>query len=631
MPTPIEPEHTKSQTPARLFRDDTRFAVGRIAAFQYLAVAIFLILISGFWILQVRDSEENSALADRNRIKTVPLLAPRGKILDRDGRVIVDSHSAFKVMLNRETLKLEHIDAIAAGLHLDPDDIRAKVKRFGPRPKYLKVPIKEELTPGELAFVDSHQDIYTFPELELVENQRRLYPRNGLAAHVIGYVGEVSEQELNTAEFAKYSQGDTVGKFGLERQYNDTLMGIDGQTRVIVDSSGQPPKPKGAAKDNSEIYKQDATPGHNLQLTLDLDLQAVAELAMEGKRGAVVALDPRNGEVLAMVSRPNFDPNVFTGKISAADWKEIVGDPNNPLMNRAIQASFAPGSTFKPIVSMAALESGSIDENFTVHCAGGATFDGHLYHCDQVHGTLDLHRAIVKSCDTYFYTVGNRLGIDKIAEYGTLAGLGKKTGVDLPGEVDGIMPSPKWKLQTRRDKWYGGDTINVAIGQGMVNVTPIQLANAIGGIADGGIWFKPHLVKTATPPEPVRRANFRPENLATVISGMCGVVNEDGTGSGARIPGIELCGKTGSAQRISLEYAKSGKAAGDLARENGWFVGFAPRDKPEIVVVALWEASLHGAVAAPIVRDVIKAYFDKKTRLNASSRDQQVALFERPR
>jgi penicillin-binding protein 2 len=623
MPPTTDPEHRRPETPSRLFRDDTRFALGRIAAFQYLAVAIFLVLISGFWILQVRDHDENSDLAERNSIKTVPLPAPRGKILDRDGRVIVDNHTAFTVMLNREKLKPEHLDGIAYGLHLDPEDLRTRLKRFESRPKRFAMAIKQELSPGELAFVESHRDKYTFPEMELIDDHRRLYPRNGMAAHVIGYVGEVSEQELNTPEFAKYTLGDRVGQSGLERQYNDQLMGVDGQKQEVVDSLGNK---------RDTLQDLEPTPGNNLQLTLDLDLQAVAELAMEGKRGAVVALDPRNGEVLAMVSRPIFDPNMFTTRIRSEDWKELTNNPDNPLMNRAIQAQLAPGSTFKPIMTMAALETGTIDQNFSVHCAGGATFYGAFRRCDVVHGTLDLHQAIVKSCDTYFYTVGDKLGIDKIAEYAALVGFGTKTGVDLPDEKEGLVPSAKWKVRAMHDKWYAGETISVAIGQGALTVTPIQLAYAIGGISNGGVWFKPHLVKTPGAPDPVRRADFRPENLAAVISGMYGVVNESGTGSSAQIKGIDVCGKTGTAQRISLELAKSGKAAGDLAKENGWFVGFAPRENPEIVVVALFEASTHGYTAAPIVRDVIKSYFDKKARLTQplNLRAQQTALFERP-
>jgi penicillin-binding protein 2 len=619
--TPIEPERHQPDVPSRLFKDDTRFALGRIAVFQYASVGVFLLLISGFWILQIRDHEANSELAERNRIKTVPLHAPRGKILDRDGRVIVDNHQAFEVRLTRENLKPEHIVPIAEGLHLDPDDLLARLKRFKSRPNYIPITIKQELSPSELSFVESHRDPQTFPELDLVQTQARLYPRNGLAAHVIGYVGEVSEQELNTSDFAKYSQGDIVGKFGLERQYNDTLTGVDGQRRVVVDSVG---------RERQVLENLDATPGKSLQLTLDLDLQAVAELALEGKRGAVVALDPRTGEVLAMVSRPAFDPNAFATRIRTADWKELTTDPNTPLMNRAIQAQFAPGSTFKPTVTLAALGSGTIDPNFTVHCGGGATFYGHFFRCDEKHGTLNLHGAIVHSCDTYFYTVGNKVGIDTLAEYGDMVGYGKKTGIDLPGEAEGLMPSSKWKLRTMREKWYAGETISVAIGQGAVLQTPIQLASIIGGIAMGGVWYKPHLVKSAAQAEPTRHADFRPEDVATVVSGMCGVVNEGGTGGSAAVPGLEICGKTGTAQRVSLTLAKSGKVGSELAKENGWFVGFAPRENPEIVVAALWENVGHGYAAAPIVRDVIKSYFDKKLRLT-QAKQPTMALLSRPK
>jgi len=622
---PVEPERQESQhsPPSRFFRDDTRFALGRIAVFQYLTVAIFLFLIGGFWILQIRDGEFNSELADRNRIKTVPLLAPRGKILDRDGRVIVDNHSAFALMLSRETLKPEHIPAIAEGLqNVKAEEIRALVARFESRkvPKRFSVPIKQDLTPAELAFVESHRDSDTFPELELIPKQSRLYPQGGLAAHVIGYVGEVSEQDLNSSEFAKYAQGEIVGKEGLERQYNDALIGVNGEKRVVVDSLGR--------EHGDPIENKDFTPGTNLQLTLDLDLQAVAELTMEGRRGAVVAIDPRNGEVLAMVSRPAFDPNLFTRRISRSEWKELTDNPDNPLMNRAIQAQFAPGSTFKPIVTIAGLETGMLEPGTTFFCPGSATFYGHKFNCDAVHGTIDLHRAIVHSCDVFFFNVGNRMGVDRIAEYAQLAGIGKKTGIDLPNEKEGLMPSTKWKLRTMREKWYAGETISVAIGQGQVEVTPIQLASAIGGLVSGGVWYKPHLVKGARV-DPPRRADFRPENVATIVSGMCGVVNEGGTGASAAIPGLEICGKTGTAQRISNDLAKSNKALALAMRDNGWFVGFAPRENPEIVVVALWEGGGKGALSAPIVRDVLKAYFDKKARL-ARPGPAQLSLIAEP-
>ena len=441
-------------------------------------------------MLQVRDGETNSQLAERNRIKTVPVLAPRGKLLDRDGRVIVDNQAAFTLLLTRENLKPEHIDGIAAGLGLDPEEIRARLKRFASRPKYVPLLIKQDLTPEDIAFVESHRDADTFPEMEVVQNQRRLYPRNGLAAHAIGYVGEVSEQDLDSAEFAKYTQGNIVGKFGLERQYNDQLMGVDGQRRVVVDSSG---------RERAVLESTEAVAGNNLRLTLDLDLQAVAELALEGKRGAVVALDPRTGEVLAMVSRPAFDPNAFAGHITNEYWKELTSGNDNPMLNRAIQAQFAPGSTFKPIMALAGLETGTIDEHSTFLCPGGATFYGRYFKCWQKHGhgTVDVHHSIVQSCDVFFYNLGNKLGIDQIAQYAEMAGIGKKTGIDLPGEAEGLMPSSKWKLRTQREKWYAGETISVSIGQGAVTVTPLQLASAIGGIVSGGNWYKPHLVADA--------------------------------------------------------------------------------------------------------------------------------------
>jgi penicillin-binding protein 2 len=626
---PVEPERQQSQdlAPSRIFRDDTRFALGRIAGFQYLAVVIFLLLIGGFWVLQIRDGDFNSELADRNFIKTRPLLAPRGKILDRDGRVIVDNHSAFALSLSRETLKPEHIAAIADGLqNIKAEEIRALIARAESRreAKYVPVVIKQDLTPAELAFIESHRDHDTFPELDLIDKKSRLYPHGGLAAHVIGYVGEVSEQELNSSEFAKYSQGEIVGKEGLERQYNDLLTGVNGQKRVVVDSTGR----EHVDPSNKQDFV-DFTPGNNLQLTLDLDLQSVAELALEGRRGAVVALDPRNGEVLAMVSRPAFDPNAFTGRIRAADWNELINNPESPLMNRAIQAQLAPGSTFKPIVTIAGLETGMLEPSTTYHCPGSATFYGHTFKCDEVHGTVDLHHAIVHSCDVYFFNVGNRMGVDRIAEYAQLAGIGKKTGIDLPNEKEGLMPSTKWKLRTRREKWYAGETISVAIGQGQVEVTPLQLASALGGLVSGGVWYKPHLVKGAHV-DPPRRADFHPENVATIVSAMCGVVNEGGTGSGAAIPGLEICGKTGTAQRISNDLAKSNKALALAMKDNGWFVGFAPRENPEVVVVALWEGGGKGAFSAPIVRDVIKAYFDKKARL-ARPGPTQLSLFAEPR
>ncbi|MGA2134704.1 MAG: penicillin-binding protein 2 [Bryobacteraceae bacterium] len=600
----LEPREPLSQKQAR--REDVKFAAGKIAVFQYAAVLIFLFLITGFWVLQIQNPQIYNEQAERNRIKQLPIPAPRGKILDRDGRVIVDNHSSYSLILSRENLNMEHLHPIAEGLSLDYDDLRARVQRYTSRPKYDPIIIKEELTPAELSFVDSHRDF--FPEMELIHAQRRLYPQNGFAAHVIGYTGEISDQELDSPEFAKYNPGAVIGKFGVERQYNDLLTGVDGERQVVVDSRG---------KTREVLANKEAVPGKDLQLTLDLDLQAVAELAMEGKNGAVVAMDPRTGEVLAMVSRPTFDPNKFAVRIKSSDWREIADNPDHPLLNRAIQAQDAPGSTFKPFVAMAGLESGAIDDQFTVHCSGGASFYGHYHKCHikTGHGQVSLHKGIVQSCDVYFYNVGDRTGIDKIAFYAHQAGYGQKTGIDLPHEAEGIVPSSEWKIRNFREKWYAGETISVAIGQGAVTVTPIQQARAYSWLINGGLWHQPHLVKGGKYTEhswPVSA-----DNLAKVIYGTYGVVNEGGTGGRARLPGIEVCGKTGTAQLASDEFLK-GKKGIEFAN-NAWFVGFAPWHAPEIVVVALFEHGAEGPLAAPIVRDVLKAYFDKKARLAAEA------------
>ncbi len=594
-------------------RDDTHFASGKIAVFQYAAVIIFLFLISGFWQLQVQNSEKYDERAQHNSIKSVPLLAPRGRILDRDGRVIVDNHSSFTLILARESLKQEHLADIAQGLDLDYDDLVARVRRYKSQPKYVPIVIKEELTPGDLAFVDSHRDF--FPELVPIQAQRRLYPQDGMMAHVIGYTGEISEAELDLPEFAKYDPGDVVGKFGIEKEYNDWLTGVDGQRQQIVDNRGNV---------RQVLATKPAVPGKDLTLSIDLDLQVVAELAMEGRNGAVVALDPRTGEVLAMVSRPTFDPNKFAVRIKSKDWREIADNPDHPLLNRAIQAQLAPGSTFKPFVALAGLESGAIDDKFPVHCSGGVSLYGTYQRCweKKGHGTVSLHGGIVHSCDVYFYTIGAKMGIDNIAFYGDIAGFGHPTGIDLPHEASGLMPSEKWKLRAMRQKWYAGETPSVAIGQGALTVTPLQLARGLGGMAIGGTWHQPHLVKALAKPEKPVQWTLNPDNVRDVVDGMYGVVNEGGTGGRARLPNVEVCGKTGTSQLASNDFLRS-SAAGRNMKDNAWFEGFAPRNNPEIVVVALFEHGEHGQFAAPIVRDVIKAYFDKKTRITTLQQEKR--------
>jgi len=575
----------------RFLRDESKFAQGKIAFLQYLSFAVLIFLAGGYWNLQIRNEELYSLKAERNRIKSLPIPAPRGKILDRDKRVIVDNHSSFSVLLSRESLKEEHLKPIADGLGLDYDELLAQLKRHRSRPKYQAMIIKEELTPAEIAFVESHRDPDTYPELELIHTERRVYPQNGFGAHLIGYVGEVSDSELNLADFAKYEQGDLVGKTGIERQYNDILTGIDGQRQVLVDNKGN---------ERRILGLKPAVPGQSIELTIDLDIQAVMELAMDGRRGGAVALDPRNGEVLAMVSRPAFDLARLSSRDRNRQWRDIFTNPDKPLLNRAIQAQLAPGSTFKPIVALAALEGGEVTNDTNFNCGGGLNFFGRYFHCHNKrgHGATTLKKALAQSCDVYFYNVGNRIGID------------------LPAEAEGTLPSSKWKVRTLREKWYGGDTVSVAIGQGYLTATPIQLAHAIGGLSIGGIWHTPHLLRNGNAPlKPARKTDLNLENVRLVIDGMCEVVNGWGTAANSRIPGVEMCGKTGTAQTASNEYQK---ARNLRLKDNAWFVAFAPRINPEIAVAVLFEEGEHGNLAGTIARDVVKAFFDKKSRRELS-------------
>lgn len=597
-----------------LLRDDPKFATNKIVIFQGVTITVFLFLIAGFWRLQVLEVATYREAADKNIIKSIPIRAPRGKILDRDGRVIVDSHTSFSAILSRSAYNEAHLPAIAEGLHMEMEELEARLSRFRKQPSYKTVEIKEGLTPGEVQFVESHNDPDTFPELELIQSYRRMYPQHGLGAHVIGYTGEVSEAELANSDFAQFNQGDVVGKAGIERYYNDMMMGQDGVRSFVVNNRGQIQK---------TLSHTQAVPGKTIQLTLDLDLQIAAEFALGGRRGSVVALDPRTGEVLAMVSSPTYDLTKFAGRINKTDWNEIINNPDNPLLNRAIQAQLSPGSTFKPIVAMAALEAGVIDENTTFHCAGGQSFYGTYRHCHNKtgHGNVSLRYALAQSCDVYFYNVGDRLGIDRLAEYAAMTGVGQKTEIDLPSEKAGIMPSTAWKARSVRTKWFAGETISVAIGQGALTVTPLQLASSVGGIAMGAIWHRPHLLKDQPDLPAARKASWSPGHILSVVGGMYSVVNDGyGTANAARLPGIEFCGKTGTAQLVSNAYVEK---HGGKVKDNAWFVGFAPRQNPEIVVAALFEAGEHGKDASVIARNVVKAYFDKKAR---TRRPPQVAV-----
>src|SRR5271167_1702451 len=391
-----------------MFGREEKVSALRLTAVQYIVLLIFLLLAYGLWRLQVMHSGEYALLAEKNRVRNVPILAPRGKILDREGRIIVDNYPSFSALLLRDSTRdlVADADTIAKGLHLNPDEVRLRIRRFSSMPQYQPIFLKEDITPDELAFIESHKN--ELPELETIMAHRRLYPRNGFMAHLIGYVGEVSEDMLNQPQFELYSAGDVVGISGVERQYNTLLMGQNGSRQALVDSHG---------REVGRLGETEAIPGKQLKLTVDIDLQIAAEEALAGKNGAIVAMDPRTGEILAMVSGPTFDPNDFAVHVSRDQWNKLVTDPDKPLMNKAIQAQLAPGSTFKIIMSMAGWQEG-IAQNMHVYCNGSATFYGRnskcwVYFMHTTHGEVDLAKAIYQSCDVFFYTLADKLCIDR--------------------------------------------------------------------------------------------------------------------------------------------------------------------------------------------------------------------------
>ncbi|MGA2438346.1 MAG: penicillin-binding protein 2 [Acidobacteriaceae bacterium] len=606
--------------PERHADRDEKVSANKLHATQYLVVLVLAVLAAGMWRLQILGVDSYRVLAEANRVRKTPVLAPRGKIFDREGRILVDNYPSVSCYLLREQVKDLNADIplIARGLDLPVEQIQATLRRYASSPKYEQIPLKLDITQDEQAFIEAHRN--ELPELETLDEQRRLYPRDGFAANLIGYVGELSAEDLNSAKFEFYEPGDVVGKSGVEETYDAMLRGTDGSRDVVVDSHGK--------EVGQPIGQQLAIPGHDLRLTIDLDVQRAAELAMEGHNGALVAMDPHSGEILAMVSRPSYDPNQFSVRLTRDYWTQIVNNPDHPMMNKSIQAQLAPGSTFKIIMSLAGLEEG-VAQTMHVMCNGGATFYGHFFACDQHHGMVDIDHAIPWSCDTFYYTLANKLGIDTIAKYANEVGLGQKTGVDLPDETTGTMPSTAWKLKTQHDKWYAGETISVGIGQGAVQVTPLQLARALGGIASGGVLKRPHVVfPDELPPEMLsaiaenypgsgdRVVPITPENWETITDGMAQTMLPGGydTGAAVRLEGIDFAGKTGTAQVVNHSIGGNNLLTGN-ERANAWFVGMAPRRNPDIVVVVLCEHGGWGATAAaPLAAQVINAFVTKQRK-----------------
>jgi penicillin-binding protein 2 len=591
----------------------------KLTVVQYGILFMMLALTAGLWRLQVLGADNYKLLAEQNRIRKEPVLAPRGKLFDRENRLVVDNYPSVSCFLVRE--QNPHVDAdlplIARGLDLDLEQLRATLRRYRASPGYQPIPIKLDVTPDEEAFIEAHRN--ELPELETIDEERRLYPNDGFAAHLIGYVGEVSEEDLNQSRYAAYEPGDVVGKAGVEETYDELLRGEDGSRDVIVDSHG---------REVGYLGIQHAKPGQDLRLTIDNDLQRAAELALGDRTGAIVAMDPRNGEILAMVSRPSFDPNEFAVRINRANWNQLITDPDHPLMNKAIQAQLAPGSTFKILMSVAGLQEG-IAQDLKITCSGGWGPYGFFHHCDEHHGAVDIHNAIPFSCDTFYYMLGDKLGIDRIAKYATEFGYGQKTGIDLPGEQAGLMPSAQWKMKNYHNRWYPDETLDVAIGQGAVEATPMQLARIIGGIASGGHMVRPHVVFPDQLPSEFAKAMLDsfpgsgevnipidPDNWNIITDGMADVTQPGyfHTAASAHLEGIDFAGKTGTAQLMSHEALdKLTKSKSNLP--NVWFVGVTPRRNPELVVAVLWQNGQFSYYPARIGAAVVSAYVEKQRRL----------------
>jgi penicillin-binding protein 2 len=599
--------------------DDRRHLAFRLSVIQYVVVGAFSLLAVGFWVFQVAQHQKFQVMAENNHTRRLPLPAPRGQLVDRYGTILVDNQNTYNIALVREQTKNldETLQLLAEATGVSEDALRETIARRRREPSYRPIVLIENASFAQVAAVRVRQW-----ELPGIIDQRvpaRKYPGSDLAAHLFGYVSEISETQLARTEYAGIEPGTMIGQAGVEQAYNKLLMGADGERTVVVNSVGR------------EIHevdkaKRDPLEGRRLQLTIDADVQKAIEdgFNASGFNGAAVVLDPRNGEVLGFTSRPAYDPNAFAGGIDRATWAALNTDDLKPLQNRALQGRYSPGSTFKMAVGLAGLEEGVINPSFSVFCAGGANFYGRRFACWKKggHGTVDLRHAIEQSCDVYFYTVGNMLGVDRIHKWATLFGLGVKSNIDLPNELQGLVPSTEWKEKnTKEKKWYAGETISVAIGQGQVSVTPVSLAVYTATLANGGTRVTPHLLKavdegngwkTMPTPEPQSKIDVSMEKLQAIRDGMWLVVNGgSGTARRAAIPGKDVCGKTGTAQVISNQGRAAARTTKNL-RDHGMFTFFAPRDNPEIAGVVFLEHGIHSANAASVARHVLATYFAKK-------------------
>jgi penicillin-binding protein 2 len=588
------------------------------ARLQWLRMGVgaaFLALFLGYWNAQVLHSSSYVQMAESNSLRTLDIPPPRGLIRDRHGVVLAENQFVYRLLLDRERKKRfgPALEKISSFFGVPLESLERRVDAFSSEPSFRPVPLVENIGFEGLAYFSAHA--WEFPELVIQETQVRRYPEETLMAHALGHVGEISPRQLLSGEFYGAQSGDVVGQMGLELQYDALLRGEKGFRRLVVDSLG---------REVMLVEEREPVQKAELRTSLDAGLAKAIREAFGGKTGAAVAMDPRNGEVLALLSLPEFDPNAFAVGIGDAGWSALTGDPAKPLQNRAIQGLYSPGSTFKLLSAAAWMDSrGAAAEAARFYCPGTAVFYNHPFGCWKAegHGTLELHSALVHSCNIYFYNVGAMLGIHRLAEVSHRAGYDSPSGLDLPGELGGVVPSPEWKKQRFGQPWFAGETISVAIGQGALAVTPMEQAVIASAAANGGMLVTPHIAQEIVSPQgeilerlvsPPPRRVFSEEAARVLRGAMWSTVNEGGTGGRARIEGRDVCGKTGTAQTMSKQAAERlmRRSEDKTPLTHAWFVGFAPRDNPEIAVAVLVEyAGTGGEAAAPVAHAIFESYF----------------------
>ena len=591
----------------------------RITAGLVAVVAVWLLLLARLFHLQVVEGDRYRVSAQGNSVRTHRMITTRGIIRDRNGEILTDSRASDDVLIvPHETEELELTLQRVAGLAGVPvEPLLERIGRPRGRERFQSLLIARD-PPGE-AMARIRSRLWALPGVLTQVTPVREYRHEASAAHLLGWLGEISKADLQSRKYQGYRRGDTIGKGGVERLLDADLRGRDGGEHVVIDAHG---------REREKVGHVEPQPGKNVWLTLDYRLQAVAERGFDatGRNGAVVALDPRSGEVLVLLSRPSFDPNAFSTGIDRDEWGRLVADPGKPLHNRALQGQYPPGSTYKVVTALAGLEKGVIAEDFEVECRGSTRLGRRRYRCWKRggHGSVDVHRALVESCDVFFYKVGQAVGVEDLAYYARALGLGSPTGIDVGPDAAGLVPTPGWKRRRFGEPWIEGETLSLAIGQGFNLVTPIQLAAAYAAIANGGTRYRPYAVLEvtdpygaplrATRPERVERVPVSSESLLVLQRALRGVVHEPhGTGYALRglEGGIEVAGKTGTAQVVSLRTDRLQDDDIPLAhRDHAWFVAYAPADSPRIVVVVLVEHGGHGgSVAAPIARDIVAEFF----------------------